>query len=318
MSSFGRVSTALLLIPSTLPGGSYYLIFYADHRNQQGEQDEANNITIRAVTINTANLNPYADFVVQNPAVGNTTIAPSFTTGVSCTVRNISNNSSFNFARVGYYLSQTPYYNSGMIELWNSSIGTLNGNTSMNVGTNIMIPPGTPAGSYYILFFADDYRVEPENNEQNNIAFRSITVTGTANTQTDLIVDAPSISTAVTIAGLPAVPAGNPIDLTSTIKNLGSSASSSFVGYYLSTDRTYSANDVYLGNEAVGSLLANGNSVETTTITIPGFTSTGTYYVLFRADYQGQVSEQVETNNDVAVPFRVIAPLADLVVQNTS
>jgi subtilase family serine protease len=310
--------TALLLIPSTLPGGSYYLIFYADHRNQQGEQDEANNITIRAVTINTANLNPYADFVVQNPAVGNTTIAPSFTTGVSCTVRNISNNSSFNFARVGYYLSQTPYYNSGMIELWNSSIGTLNGNTSMNVGTNIMIPPGTPAGSYYVLFFADDNRAETENNEQNNIAFRSITVTGTANTQTDLIVDAPSISTAVTIAGLPAVPAGNTIDLTSTIKNLGSSASSSFVGYYLSTDRTYSANDVYLGNEAVGSLLANGNSVETTTITIPGFTSTGTYYVLFRADYQGQVSEQVETNNDVAVPFRVIAPLADLVVQNTS
>lgn len=320
ISANGMTSdTALLLIPSSTPLGNYYLIFYADHRQQQGEQDEANNTSATAITISSAtpNPNPYADFIVQSPAVGNTTISPSFTTGVSCTIRNIGNGNSFNFARVGYYLSPTPYYNSGMIELWNSSIGTLNANTSTNVGANIMIPPGTPAGNYYILFFADDYRVEPENNESNNIAYRSITVTGTANTQTDLIVDNPSISGTATITGLPAVPAGNTIDLTSRVKNLGNSTRTSFLGYYLSTDQTYSSGDLYLGNDFVDSLLTNGSSLENKTVAIPMTTSTGNYYILFRADYQGQISERVETNNVVAVPFKVLAPVSDLVPQNT-
>jgi subtilase family serine protease len=308
--------TVLVVIPSTTPVGNYHLIFYADHRQQQTEQDETNNTRARAITISAATSNPYADLVVQSPAVGNTTIAPSFTTSVSCTVRNIGNSNSSSYPRVGYYLSSTPYYNSSMVELWYSSVGNLNVNASITVGTNVMIPAGTPAGSYYILFFADDYRTETENNENNNIAYRSITITGTANTQRDLIVDNPSISAATTIAGLPAVPAGNTVGLTSTIKNLGNSAGTSFVGYYLSTDQTYSTNDVYLGNESVNSLPANGSSVETSTVTIPMTTSTGTYYILFRADYQGQISERVETNNVVGVPFRVISPLSDLVPQN--
>lgn len=310
--------TALLVIPPTTPLGNYYLIFYADHRQQQREQDETNNTRARAITIQPANPNPYADFVVQSPAVNTTSIAPSFTTGVSCTVRNRGNGNSYNYARLGYYLSPTPYYNSGMIELWYSSIGTLTANTSTAVATNVMIPPGTPAGDYYILFFADNHRAEPENNENNNIAFRSITVTGTPNTQTDLIVDNPSINIAIPSLGLPTVPAGNTVNLRSTIKNLGNSTRTSFVGYYLSTDQTYSTNDLSLGSEFVDSLMANGSSLETSTITIPGTISAGTYYILFKADDQGQISERVENNNIVAVPFRVTSSLPDLLPQNAS
>ena len=309
--------TALILIPSSTPAGNYYLICYADHRQQQAEQDETNNTRSRSITVRVASSSPYPDLVVRSASVGNNTIAPSFTTTVSCTVRNIGSGSSYNYARVGYYLSATPYYNSSMIELWYSSVGILNTGASITVGSNVMIPAGTPAGNYYILFFADDHRVESESDEQNNIDFVSITVTGTANTQTDLIVDDPSISAGNTIAGLPATPAGNTIDLTSTIKNLGNSTGTSFVGYYLSTDQIYSTSDVYLGNEFVGSLLANGSSVETSTVTIPVATSAGTYYILFRADYQGQISERLENNNVVAVPFSVMAPVADLVAQNT-
>ncbi|MFK7797840.1 MAG: CARDB domain-containing protein [Aureispira sp.] len=313
-----KVSTVLLLIPSNTPAGSYYLIFDADHRNQQNEQDETNNTRSRSITVRAANPNLYADFVVQNAQIGNTTLAPSDVTAVGCNVRNIGSvsNNGFNFARLGFYLSPTPSYNSGMILLASGSIGTVASNTSNGVSTVVQIPAGTPAGNYYILYFADDRWAEPENNENNNIGIRSITITGTTNNQTDLIVNNPSINAPTTFYGTPAVPAGNTIDLTSTIRNLGDSTRSSFIGYYLSSDAMYSANDVYLGNDFVNRLVANGSSTENKTITIPVNTSTGSYYILFRADDQGQISERVETNNVVALPLWVQVPVPDLEPQN--
>ncbi|MBS1524450.1 MAG: hypothetical protein JST19_02310 [Bacteroidetes bacterium] len=51
-----------------------------------------------------------------------------------------------------------------------------NSNTLIN-STTVQIPPGTPAGTYYLFFWADGNQTVPESDERNNFASQIITVT---------------------------------------------------------------------------------------------------------------------------------------------
>jgi subtilase family serine protease len=92
--------------------------------------------------------------------------------------------------------------------------------------------------------------------------------------------------------------AGEAVVVTDTTKNQGAGpAPSSATNFYLSTNLSIDPADVLLGSRAVPGLAPGGVSTASTSLTIPGGTSDGSYYVLARADGTLAITESVETNN---------------------
>ncbi len=115
------------------------------------------------------------------------------------------------------------------------------------------------------------------------------------------------------------VPDGQSTTASCSVKNQGTLASgASNLKYYLSTDNTYSAGDILLATDAVAALNAGASSPFSKAVTIPAGTTPGTYYLLFFADADAQVTETNETNNVSSVQFIVTSSSGspDLVVQN--
>jgi subtilase family serine protease len=95
----------------------------------------------------------------------------------------------------------------------------------------------------------------------------------------------------------PAAP-GSFVSVTDTTMNKGTSPSQgSETGFYLSTNGSLDAADVFLGSRQVSALAAGTSESRTTPLTLPTATVPGTYYMLAKADWAGQVPETIETNN---------------------
>lgn len=113
--------------------------------------------------------------------------------------------------------------------------------------------------------------------------------------------------------------AGGSISATSQVYNLnGGTATSSNLGYYLSTDNILSTNDILLGSATGGALISGQSSTRYSTLTIPASTTAGSYYVLFAADYLNDVTESNETNNVTSVSITVQPASPDLIIQSAT
>ena len=93
--------------------------------------------------------------------------------------------------------------------------------------------------------------------------------------------------------------AGSEISVSCDVINQGdaSSATSTIIRYDLSADAVYNSGDTLLGTGSVDGLPASGTNSKTAALTIPSGTSPGTWYLLFRADADGEVTESDEENN---------------------
>ncbi len=92
---------------------------------------------------------------------------------------------------------------------------------------------------------------------------------------------------------------GGSFSVTDTVQANGSvGAGASTTRYYFSPDTTKSAGDVLLtGSRAVPALAAGASSTGTVSVTVPGATALGTYFLLACADDLGVVAESNEGNN---------------------
>jgi len=114
--------------------------------------------------------------------------------------------------------------------------------------------------------------------------------------------------TAPTIGG-----ADTDVVVTDTTKNQGTGPSiAAATGFYLSTNTTLDAADVYLGSRPLPTLVPGATSTVQTTLHIPPSQAVGTYYVLAKADWNATIQESVETNNTRASGGVKIGP--DLIV----
>ena len=103
-----------------------------------------------------------------------------------------------------------------------------------------------------------------------------------------------------------AAAAGQSISLTDTTKNQGKgSADPSLAHFYLSTDNTVDSADVLLGSREVPALAAGTSHSGSITITIPGGTAAGVWYVIAMADGEKVVVETSEANNKYARSLNV-------------
>lgn len=129
------------------------------------------------------------------------------------------------------------------------------------------------------------------------------------------------LETLNTIANPDIIEAGNTTNLSCLVRNNGNApcGSTSKLRYYLSTNNTWSADDIELNNfDHVGNLNIGEVSNESNLATIPSNTTAGNWYILFFADADTEVIELDETNNVGYFPIVVTASasLSDLVVIN--
>lgn len=85
------------------------------------------------------------------------------------------------------------------------------------------------------------------------------------------------------------------------ISPASSTATNVYLNYYLSTDPTYSVDDMFLGDDDSSIGGGDGYDGESDGFQILNTTPSGTYYILFIADVTNAVNESNENNNLVAV-----------------
>lgn len=290
--------TATLTIPSSTPAGNYYIIYYADYSNQVTESNENNNTKWIALAIQAAII----DLTITSQS-GPTTGTAGNSYTASCYINN-TGNSIASVASVGFYLSANTVFDASDVFLGYQSGSNLSSGSSSYRSATITIPSSTTPGNYYILYYADYLNAETESNETNNVNYTSLTVQAA---MIDLTITSPYSPTVLT--------SGVATSISCYIYNQGNSTSpSSNVGYYLSANNAFDASDVYLAYTSGTSLNASSSSYRSGTVTVPVGTTPGTYYILFYADYSGNVSEVLETNNISSVQVTVQNPSVDLTI----
>ena len=101
---------------------------------------------------------------------------------------------------------------------------------------------------------------------------------------------------------------GENVTVEFTLYNGGSEDAEDFLlGYYLSTDPTWSADDLFIEDEQIGNVESGEAEDESEQIGIPTVTD-GEYFVLVVADRTDVIAESDETNNTLSLAITIGTP----------
>ena len=274
-----QVSTTLHIPPST-GVGLFYVLAKADWEGAVTENLETNNVRASGVI----RIGP--DLIVST-VVAPATAAAGGTFDVSNTTTNQGSGSSAT-STTRFYLSTNASLDGSDQLIGSRSVPLLAPGASASFTTPVTVPTTTAGGTYYVIAQADGASEVPETTETNNTKFSAAIKVGP-----DLIVSAMSAPASAA--------AGGTISVTDTTKNQGAgTAGASSTGFYLSALTTIRSGDKLIGSRPLGQLAANGTSTISTPLQIPADTLPGSYYVIARADWNGNVAETSDTNNDRA------------------
>jgi Beta-propeller repeat/CARDB len=266
------------------------------------------------------------DLIMTNVTPNASMVSAGGTLPVTDTVANQGGADSGSF-RIGYHLSTDSIYgNSDDVLISTTRVvpGPFAAGASSPATTSLAIPSTAPGGTYYLCAMADSLIsantplgqvIETIETNNTNCA-GPITVTTSSpppGSLPDLIMTnvTPNATTAKK---------GGTLSVTTTVANLGGATGTTFrIGFHLSGDATYGGPDdvaitvTRLVKYGIG---AGVSSPGTTSLTLPGATPSGLYYVCALADSlitsstpQGQVVETIETNNTwCSTPIQVTVP----------
>ncbi len=310
LAAGGDYTRSLTVSIPSVTAGDYYLLFAADASHDVTETDETNNVLALPITLSPSNV---------DLAVTSANAAPSGdaggTAGVSWTVTNLGTDPVPNIYWYDYiYLSSDDTYDgadryvaSSYVYNWPQLAAGGSYTNSLTVSI-----PSVAAGDYYLLFVADGSHYVAEGLEANNVLALPITLS------------APNVNLVVTSATAPDSALTNgTAALSWTVTNQGTAPASNSYWYdyvYLSPDDTYDGSDDFLTSAYVSSsppLAAGGSYTRSQSVAIPGLTA-GDYYLLFVADGSHYLAESLETNNILALPITLSAPIIDLAVTSAT
>jgi trimeric autotransporter adhesin len=291
-------------LPSNISSGDYYIIASADYGNNLSETNESNNANSVKITI----VEPISDLSVPSFYTFNSSLAAG-TTFSANTVLSNSGNTFLSNVTVGYYLSTDSVFSIGDTYLSSNYVGYLYAGNSSYDYPNFLIPSGVPAGNYYVLAVADYSNLIPESDEENNVNVLSITVT------------TPAVD--LSLYGLSTFPsdvvAGSYLNASVYEFNNGDSyAPAHSIYYFLSTDTTYDASDVYLNSDYAYSTYPGSYNYFNPTLSIPYGTANGQYFILAITDFNSEVAEMNEANNMLFTPITISSPFVDLTISPLS
>ncbi len=280
-------STSVTIPPGTA-GGNYYLIARADADGAVAETAENNNLRYNTIKIGS----DLAVTALTGPAAS----AASAAITLNETTKN-QGGAPAGASVTRFYFSINAALDSGDTVLGERAIPALAAGAS-NAGTvNATIPAGATPGTRYIIAKADANNAVSEYAETNNTRVVGIAI------GPDMAVTA---LTAPSATG-----AGVSITLNETTKNQGGdSAAATITRFYLSPNSTLDAGDAVLGQRSIPALAAGTSNAGATSVTIPAGTSSGTKYIIAKADDDNAVSESSETNNLRTVTIQIGPDLA--------
>ena len=272
-----QLSTTLHIPPST-GVGLYYVLAKADWEGAVTENVETNNVRASGVI----KIGP--DSIVSTVTAPATAVAGG-TFDISDTTTNQGAGSSAT-STTRFYLSANATLDASDQLIGSRPVSLLAPGASASFTSPVTVPATAAGGTYYVIAQADGASAVPETTETNNTKFSAAIKVGP-----DLIVSAMSAPASAA--------AGGTISVTDTTKNQGAgTAGASSTGFYLSANGTIGPGDQLIGSRSLGQLAANGTSTISTPLQIPAGTSPGSYYVIGRADWNGNVAETSDTNND--------------------
>ena len=203
---------------------------------------------------------------------------------------------------VRFYLSSSPLGTGNNILLGERTLSYTNSSLqpagNSTEATLLFLSNNIAAGTYYLR--ADvSYLSAPETTMTNNTLMGNVVVIGIG----------PDLMVSSIVPG-PDVVAGRPMTVKWTVTNAGNGAAA--VAWndrlYLSTNATWESSDYTLGALAHSVSLDAGSSYTASgALTLPEWPD-GTYYLIVRADADGNLPEAVETNNTLAVPVTITRP----------
>ena len=292
---------ATVVLPSDLTG-EWHLLVVADGNNEQGETDNADNL--RAVSTNIVR----PDLTVTAataPAVG----VLGQQVSVSWTVQNTTEvPAAGNWLDYVFISDDETFDGADQQVLSIGALTPLAGQGSYTISASPTIP-ATALGNRYLLFVANAFFAQGENNQANNV--RAVPIELRA---ADLVVSQVS-APAETLSG-------RAFGVTWTITNMGNAAvSGSWVDdVFLSADAV-AGGDQHAGSFGFTGTLAPGQSITRThSISTPVETA-GERFVVVRTDGGNSIVEANELNN-VAVSSAsvkiVLAPQPNLRVQSAT
>ena len=289
----------------TLPDielGNYYLLFYTDKNQIQGESDETDNVRAVPIELTSVNLT-VSDTASPSEAVVNDTV------DVSWTVTNEGNGVTSAHRWDDYvYLSSDENYDENDTQLISKiteeTYPDIEPGNSYTASSSISLP-NVEAGDYYLIFYTNNspssYSRQGESDRSDNF------------TAVPISLSSPDVDLSITVNSSPtsALVQGG-ANLSWTVTNNGTDAALADYWYdyiYVSDDEVYDENDsrvdyFYQNNTP---LAAGESYTKNLSVTIPN-THSGERYLLFVADGQDRQSETDLTNNTVAVPIDIKAP----------
>jgi trimeric autotransporter adhesin len=269
-------STSLQIPADTLPG-SYYVIGRADWNGSVDETSDTNNDRSSAA------IRIGGDLAVTALSASATGMA----NGPISVTNTTKNQGAAPVAEstTAFYLSLNGAYEPADQFLGNRLVGALAPSGTNTLSMELILPSGTAPGIYYVIAVADSTNAVSESLENNNIRASAGVRVGPDLSVTSL--SAPS--TAV---------AGTSISATDTTKNLGGEmAPASVTSYYLSSNSSLDAADVFLVSRDVPSVGAGLTQSGSVMVPIPTSTAPGNYYIIAKGDGNGAVAEAEEINN---------------------
>jgi subtilase family serine protease len=276
-----------LQIPANTAPGTYVVMGRADWNNTIAEPAETNNDRASGGVAIGGDLLPTA---VSSSATG---MANGFIT-VTDTTKN-QGTAAVPQSETGFYLSTNGSYSASDVFIGSRVVEPLIPSQSSSASTQVLIPPGTAAGIYYVLAVADWNAAVAESKENNNIRYSNAVSIGP-----DLIV--------TTVTTPSSAVAGSTITVSDTTKNQGGdTAASSGAAYYLSSNSVLDANDVLLATRTVSSLGPGLSDTGSIDLAIPETTTAGTRYIIVKADGGSAIAEASETNNTKSKSISIAA-----------
>ena len=291
--SFASVSTNLT-IPAGATPGTRYVGFVADPLGEVTESDEADNVVVLAIEVQSAvNLSVDSWTATDETGSGETIVG-------SLTVRNSgSGQAPASSARI-YYDDDADAGN-GQSQIGSvCAVPAIAGGQTASVTCSGTLPASVLFGSRTLRVRLDQPGSVPESDETDNDADAAFQVTGRA----DLLFSAFSAG-----SGNP----GEQVAVSYTVRNDGASRSDDpfTVVVYYSADMTVDGSDAVLDTQTQSADQNVGSTfTQSVTVTIPGGATPGGF-LIGRADDASAIAEADETNNTIAsqavLPVELVA-----------
>ena len=266
--------------------GNYYVLVVSDATNATFDSHRANNVVAHPISVTQSNLPDLQLTTVAVPGILTTDMAYNLRFTVSNEGEHVTHGDRWTDA---VYLNNQPTVIDAVLLGSKTHFGQLDVSAQYSDSINVIIP-NIWTGSCYLIVATDatDQIVEM-NDESNNLLVLPVSIARPL--PCDLTVFPPDIPQSAI--------AGEDVQISWTVQNIGLNPAQGDIkeSVYLSSDSTWSSDDIMLGAVTYSvNLAVNGQAQRSASFPLQGV-SIGDYYVVVKTNILNALNEDSFTNN---------------------